>query len=120
MSKSLYEFIKLPESFVKFCDGKNYFKEANLIIKRHAYNKVFYNEELEFSKTFLGIYYYIYSMLFSKYYVQNDKFGIQGKVQFNLHYENWMKSRVAEDNFKQLAKNPVNFDKKLRSSNNVQ
>ena len=43
-SKSLYEFIKLPESFVKFCDGKNYFKEANLIIKRHAYNKVFYNE----------------------------------------------------------------------------
>ena len=59
-------------------------------------------------------------MLFSKYYVQNDKFGIQGKVQFNLHYENWMKSRVAEDNFKQLAKNPVNFDQKLRSSNNVQ
>ena len=52
-------------------------------------------------------------MLFSKYYVQNDKFGIQSKVQFTIHYKNWMKNTVAEVNFKQLAKSPVNFDKKI-------
>ena len=60
MPKSFYEFIKLPENFEKLCDGKNSYKETNLIVKRYVYNKAFYNELLEFSKKFVGIYQYIY------------------------------------------------------------
>ena len=113
MPKSLYDYIKLPENFEKLCDGKNSYKDANLIIKKYVYNKAFCNEFFEFFKKLLVVYQYIYSMLISKYYAQNDKFGIQNKVPFTLNYKHWKKNKVAEDNFKQLAKNPVNFDRNI-------
>ena len=97
MPKSLYDYIKLPENFEKLCDGKNSYKDANLIIKKYVYNKAFCNEFFEFFKKLLVVYQYIYSMLISKYYAQNDKFGIQNKVPFTLNYKHWKKNKVAED-----------------------
>ena len=43
----------------------------------------------------------------------NDKFGIQNKVPFTFRYGNWKENKIAEDNFKQLANNLVNFDRKI-------
>ena len=67
----------------------------------------------EFLKKFSGTYQYIYSALFPKQYVPNDKFGIQNKVPFTFYYGNWKENKIAEDNFKQLANSLVNFDRKI-------
>ena len=92
MPPSLHEYIKKPENFEKLCSGNESFKHAKLIIKGFiSISKLYYELNFYF-KNFANTYQYIYSVLFPKYYVNNDKFGIQNKVQFTMHYQNWKKN----------------------------
>ena len=40
-------------------------------------------------------------MLFPKFYVDNDKFGIQNKVQFIMHYQN-LKKKTTHQKIEQI------------------
>ena len=91
--QSLHEYIKKPDNFEQLCSGTESFIDANLIIKGFISISKFYDKlNFFFFKDFANTYQYIYLVLFPKYYVNNDKFGVQNKVQFTMHYQNWKKS----------------------------
>ena len=59
-------------------------------------------------------------MLFPKYFVNDDKFGVQNKVQFTMHYQNWKKKKpsvlVMPDvviDTSEMGKNPTNFERRV-------
>ena len=93
MPQSLHEYIKKPDNFEKLCSGNESFIDANLIIKGFISISEFYDELNFYFKDFANTYQYIYLVLFPKYYVNNDKFGVQNKVQVTMHYQNWRKSK---------------------------
>ena len=65
-----------PINFEKLCSGNNSFKEANVIIKSFVSIPKYYDDLHIYFKKFAGTYQYIYSMLFPKFFDDNDKFGI--------------------------------------------
>ena len=59
-------------------------------------------------------------MFFPTFYVDNDKFGTENKIQFTLHYQNWKNKNllvvvitdVVTDPTK-LGKSTINFERKV-------
>ena len=61
-------------------------------------------------------------MLFPKFYVNNDKFGTQNKIQFTLHYQNWKNKNLPVGEIPDVAidptkmrKSPINFERKVEA-----
>lgn len=78
--QSLHDYIKKPDNFEKLYSGNTSFKEINHIIKCFVSISKYYDGLHRFLKIFSNTYQYIYSMLFPKCYVDNDRFGMQDKV----------------------------------------
>ena len=101
--KSLYEFIKMPDNFEYLLSQNVSFKGAKVILQQYASQP---NNWLGLKNCFVvycTTYQYAYSMLFPKYYSQNNKFWMKSRIKFALCSQRWRAKQ-------QLAKNPFNFD----------
>ena len=93
----------MPGNFKYLLCQNVFFKGVKAILQQYASQP---NNWLGLKNCFV-VYYttyqYIYSMLFPKYYSQNNKFGMKNRIKFALCSQRWRAKQ-------QLAKNPFNFD----------
>ena len=99
--RSFYDFIKQPENFEVLLSQNVSFKTVNGLIQKFA----IYGQNMRALENSFAVYYstfqYVYSMLFPKYYTQNNKFRMKNKIKFALCYEQYRSA--------QIGKNPFNF-----------
>ena len=85
----LYTFIRLDENCKSLSTIDNTFQNSNAIVKKFIEN----GGNLDKLQKYWVMYQYIYSLLFPRCYTQNNKFGVQNKVSFTLHFIEWKDSK---------------------------
>ena len=102
---NFYQVVKRLEIFEYLLSQNVSFRGVNDIVKKFALEPQNWHDLKNCFTAYYSTYQYIYSMLFPKYYNQNNKYGLKNKIKFALCYDRWMANKKQE----QLGKNPFNF-----------
>ena len=86
---NFYAYIKKPENFELLHSEKLTFKQVKTLVQTYIQIPGAWNEMKQYFTKYHFIYQYVYSLLFPKYYTQNNKYGMQTKVKFALCFERW-------------------------------
>ena len=96
----LYSFASF-ENFKIFNQIDNTFQKTNTVFKRFVENDENLSALKRYFQLYSMTYQHIFSILFPKYYTQNNIFGVQNKTNFTIHYKGWMDSKykIKKENF---------------------
>ena len=81
---AFYSFAKQPENFEYLLSQNVSFREVNEIVMKFVSLEYQNGHDLTNYFTYYSTNQYIYSMLFPKYYSQNNKYGFKNKIKFAL------------------------------------
>ena len=109
--KAFYDFIKKPDNSEHLLSQNVSFKRVKALISKFAADGHYWQGLKNCFTAYYSTYQYVYSMLFPKYYTQNNKFGMKNRIKFALCYERWRSTQ------QQLGKNPFNFNVENKPDN---
>ena len=91
---AFYSFVKQPENFEYLLSQNVAFRGVNEIVAKFVALEIQNGHDLvNYFTTYYSTYQYIYSMLFPKYYRQNNKYGLKNKIKFALCYYKWLETK---------------------------
>ena len=102
---SSYAYIKKTENFGLLHSEKLTFKQVKTLVQSYIQMPGTWSDMTRYFSSYHTIYHYVYSLLFPKYYTQNNKYGMQSRINFALFFEGWRQRKRNEE----TAKNPFNF-----------
>ena len=99
---AFYSFVKQPENFEYLLSQNVSFRGVNEIVMKFVALEFQNGHDLvSYFINYYSNYQYIYSMLFPKYYNQNNKHGMRNTIKFALCYGNWLATKKND----QIGKN---------------
>ena len=104
---AFYSFVKQLENFEDLLSQNVSFRGVNEVVMKFVALEFQNGHDLvNYFTNYYSTYQYTYSMLFPKYYSQNNKHVLRNKIKFTLCYDKWLATKKHE----QIGKNPFNFN----------